>query len=114
MPSHHRAALTLALLLDGSLAVELIPVLSRQSLRLLIEVDVAAVLGAVPNKRTRERLDYRKAHSLRILTTQMRDIKLQITKLRAGSLLHSIFDGVSTHKVDALVGALGSESGISY
>ena len=62
----------------------------------------------------------------------MGDIALQIPKLRAGSFLPSILEprrrvdqalygvimeayigGVSTRKVDALVSALGSQSGIS-
>jgi len=68
----------------------------------------------------------------RSLTTQVGDIDLLIPKLRAGSFLPSILEpcrrvdqalyavimeayigGVSTRKVDALVGALGSQSGIS-
>jgi transposase-like protein len=65
-------------------------------------------------------------------TTQVGDINLLIPKLRAGSFLPSILEprrrvdqaryaviteayinGVSTRKVDALVAALGSQSGIS-
>jgi putative transposase len=66
------------------------------------------------------------------ITTQVGDIDLLIPKLRSGSFLPSILEprrrvdqalyavimeayigGVSTRKVDALVGALGSQSGIS-
>ena len=46
MPKSHRAAVDLAPLLDGSSAGELIPELARYGLQQLIELEVAAVLGA--------------------------------------------------------------------
>ncbi|MFM7086643.1 MAG: IS256 family transposase, partial [Cyanobium sp.] len=95
-------------------------------------MEVAAVLGADRHERTEERLGYRNGYRSRSLTTQVGDIELQIPKLRAGSFLPSILEPrrrvdqalyavimeayigeVSTRKVDALVGALGSQSGIS-
>ena len=90
------------------------------------------MIGADRHERTEERLGYRNGYRPRSLTTQVGDIELQIPKLRAGSFLPSILEprrrvdqalyavimeayigGVSTRKVDALVAALGSQSGIS-
>ena len=128
MPMPHRAAVDLAPLLDGSKAGELIPELARHGLQQLIELEVAAFLGADRHERSEERLGYRP----RSLTTQVGDIDLLIPKLRQGGFLPSILEprrrvdqalyavimeayisGVSTRKVDALVAALGSQSGIS-
>jgi len=132
MPNYHRAAVDLAPLLDGSSAGELIPELARYGLQQLIELEVAAVLGAERHERTEERLGYRNGYRSRSLTTQVGDLDLLIPKLRSGSFLPSILEprrrvdqalyavimeayigGVSTRKVDALVAALGSQSGIS-
>ena len=132
MPKTHRAAVDLAPLLDGSSAGELIPELARHGLQQLIELEVAAFLGADRHERSEERLGYRNGYRSRSLTTQVGDIELQIPKLRAGSFLPSILEprrrvdqalyavimeayigGVSTRKVDSLVAALGSQSGIS-
>jgi hypothetical protein len=90
------------------------------------------VIGADRHERTEQRLGYRNGYRSRSLTTQVGDIDLLIPKLRAGSFLPSILEprrrvdqalyavimeayinGVSTRKVDALVSALGSQSGIS-
>jgi transposase-like protein len=95
-------------------------------------LEVAAVIGADRHERTEQRLGYRNGYRSRSLTTQVGDIDLLIPKLRAGSFLPSILEprrrvdqalyavimeayinGVSTRKVDALVSALGSQSGIS-
>ena len=132
MPRTYCASPDLAPLLDGSSAGELIPELARFGLQGLIEMEVAAVLGADRHERTEERLGYRNGYRPRKLTTQVGDIELQIPKLRTGSYLPSVLDprrrvdkalysvimeayinGVSTRKVDALVEALGSQSGIS-
>ena len=132
MPKTHVAAPELASLLDGSSAGELIPELARYGLQQLIELEVSAVVGADRHERTEERLGYRNGYRPRSLTTQVGDIELLIPKLRAGSFLPSILEprrrvdqalyavimeayigGVSTRKVDALVAALGSQSGIS-
>ncbi|MBM5801539.1 MAG: IS256 family transposase [Cyanobacteria bacterium K_DeepCast_35m_m2_023] len=125
-------ASALAPLLDGSTAGELIPELVRHGLQQLIELEVAAVLGAERHERSEDRVGYRNGYRPRLLTTQVGDIDLQIPKLRTGSFLPSILEprrrvdqalyavvmeayvaGVSTRKVDALVAALGSQSGIS-
>jgi putative transposase len=132
MPKTHCAAPELASLLDGSSAGELIPELATRGLQQLIELEVAAFLGADRHERTEERLCYRNGYRPRTLTTQVGDLALQIPKLRSGSFLPSILEprrrvdqalyavimeayigGVSTRKVDALVAALGSQSGIS-
>jgi putative transposase len=132
MPNPHSAAVDLASLLDGSSAGELIPEIVRDGLQRLIQLELAAFLGADWHERTEERLGHRNGYRTRTLTTQVGDIALQIPKLRAGSFLPSILEprrrvdqalygvimeayigGVSTRKVDALVSALGSQSGIS-
>ncbi len=90
------------------------------------------MVGANRHERTEERLTYRNGYRPRTLTTQVGDLELQIPKLRSGSFLPMILEprrrvdqalyavimeayiaGVSTRKVDALVAALGSQSGIS-
>ena len=132
MPTTNSGASALAPLLDGSSAGELIPELVRHGLQQLIELEVAAVLGADRHERSEDRLGYRNGNRSRLLTTQVGDIHLQIPKLRAGSYLPSILEprrrvdqalygvvmeayigGISTCKVDALVAALGVQSGIS-
>jgi putative transposase len=132
MPKADSGASALASLLDGSTADELIPELARHGLQQLIELEVAAVLGADRHERSEERCGYRNGSRPRLLTTQVGDIPLAIPKLRAGSFFPTIpeprrridqtlyavimeawVQGVSTRKVDALVGAIGSEAGIS-
>ena len=68
----------LAPLLDGSTAGELIPELVRHGLQPLIELDVAAVLGAERHERSEERLGYRNGYRPRSLTTQVGGIDLLI------------------------------------
>jgi len=132
MPKPDSGASALAPLLNGSTAGELIPELVRHGLQQLIELEVAAVLGADRHERSEDRLGYRNGHRPRTLATQAGDIALSIPKLRAGSFLPSILEprrrvdqalygvvmeayigGISTRKVDALVVALGVQSGIS-
>ena len=85
----HAAAPELASLLDGSSAGELIPELARRGLQQLIELEVAAVLGADRHERSEERLGYRNGYRPRTLTTQVGDLDLLIPKLRSGSFLPS-------------------------
>ena len=132
MPKQQFDASSLLPLLDGSSAGELIPELATRGLQQLIELELAAFLGADWHERTEERLGHRNGYRPRTLTTQVGDLALQIPKLRAGSFLPTILEprrrvdqalyavimeayigGVSTRKVDALVAALGSQSGIS-
>ena len=87
MPTTHSAAPELASLLDGSSAGELIPELARHGLQQLIELEVAAFLGADRHERTDERLGYRNGYRSGTLTTQVGDLALQIPKLRAGSFI---------------------------
>ncbi len=68
----------------------LIPELVRHGLQQLIELDVAAVLGADRQERSEDRLGYRNGNRPRLLATQVGDIALSISKLRAGSFLASI------------------------
>jgi transposase-like protein len=71
MPKPHFAAPELASLLDGSSAGELIPELARHGLQQLIQLEVAAFLGADRHERTEERLGYRNGYRRRLLTTQV-------------------------------------------
>ena len=71
MPKTHCAAPELASLLDGSSAGELIPELARQGLQKLIELELAAFLGADWHERTEERLGHRNGYRSRTLTTQV-------------------------------------------
>ena len=98
----------------------------------LIELEVAAVLGADRHERSEDRLGYRNGNRPRLLATQVGDTTLLIPKLRADSFLLSILEprrrvdqalygvvmeayigGISTRTVDALVAVLGVQSGIS-
>ncbi|WP_399241887.1 MULTISPECIES: transposase [unclassified Synechococcus] len=132
MASSNRASTELAPLLNGSTSGELIPELERHGLQQLIELEVAAVLGAERHERSDDRLGYRNGYRPRTLATQAGDIDLLIPKLRTGGFLPSILEprrrvdqalygvvmesyigGISTRKVDTLVAALGASSGIS-
>jgi hypothetical protein len=96
IPKSHSAGFQPNTIQQGSIACELIPELARHGLQKLMELEVAAVIGADRHERTEERHGYRNRYSLRSLTTQVGDI-----------------NGVTTRIVDALVAALGSQSGIS-
>lgn len=76
IPKTHRAAVDLRSLLDRSNAGELIPDKARYNLQQLIELEIAAVLGADRHERTEERLGYR--NGSRSLIAQVSDIALQI------------------------------------
>ena len=92
MPKADSGASALASLLDGSTAGELIPELARHGLQQLIELEVAAVLGADRHERSEERSGYRTGSRPRLLTTQVGDIPLAIPKLRAGSFFPTILE----------------------
>jgi putative transposase len=106
--------------------------MARHGLQQLIELELAAYLGADWHERTEELLGHHNGYRTRSLTTQVGDLALQIPNLRSGSFLPSILEprrrvdqalyavimeayigGVSTRKVDALVAVLGSQNGIS-
>jgi putative transposase len=98
----------------------------------LMELEVAAKLGAEPHERTPERTGYRNGHRLREWDTRAGTIGLEIPRTRRGSYFpdwllqprrraeRALFAvvaeayvlGVSTRKVDALVRTLGID-GIS-
>jgi hypothetical protein len=101
-------------------------------LQQLIEAELTATIGAAPNERTGVRSALRNGHRLKLISTAAGDVELGIPKLRSGSFFPSILErrrridralfavvmeawvhGVSTRKVDDLVKALGTASGIS-
>jgi len=92
MPKTDSGPSALAPLLDGSTAGELIPELVRHGLQQLIELEVAAVLGAERHERIDERLSYRNGSRSRLLTTQVGDVPLSIPKLRSGSFLQAYLE----------------------
>jgi len=77
MPKGDPGASALASLLDGSTAGKLIPELVRHALQQLIELEVAAVLGADRHERTEERIEersgYRNGSRCRHLPLRRRD-----------------------------------------
>lgn len=101
-------------------------------LQQLIEADATAFIGAAPHERTDTRTNQRNGHRPRLLSTPVGDVEVAIPKLRSGTFFPSMLErrrridralfavvmeayvhGVSTRKVDDLVGALGVASGIS-
>jgi putative transposase len=64
----------------------------RHGLQQFIELDVASVLGADRYERSEVRLGRRNGYRPRVLTTQVGDIDLHITKLRPGSFQPSILE----------------------
>jgi putative transposase len=101
-------------------------------LQALIDAEATDVIGADRYERSEERATWRNGSRERLLTTKAGDVELRIPKLRRGSFFPSILErrrridralfavvmeayvhGVSTRKVDDLVGALGATSGIS-
>ncbi|HEY2562165.1 MAG TPA: IS256 family transposase [Acidimicrobiales bacterium] len=98
----------------------------------LIDVEAADVIGAEPYEHSLTRTTRRNGSRPRTLSTKAGDIDLRIPKLREGSFFPSVLErrrridralyavvmeayvhGVSTRKVDALVQALGADTGIS-
>ncbi len=98
----------------------------------LIEAEATTVVGARLHERSDTRTTQRNGHRPRLLSTAAGDVELKIPKLRQGSFFPSLLErrrridralcavvmeaylhGVSTRKVDDLVGALGVASGIS-
>jgi putative transposase len=77
MPKVDSGASALASLLDGSTAGELIPELARHGLQQLIELAVAAVLGADRHDRTEERLCLLNDYSPRTLTTRVAMVTME-------------------------------------
>ncbi len=92
MANNHVAAPELTALLDGSSAGELIRELARYGLQQLIKLEASAAVGADRHERSVERSNYRNGYRPRTLTTQVRDLALQIPKLRGGSFIPSILE----------------------
>ena len=70
MPNLDSGASSLASLLDGSSAGELIPELARYGLQQLINLEATAVIGADRHERSEERTNHRNGYRPRTLTTQ--------------------------------------------
>ena len=100
--------------------------------RALIEAEATEHIGAARYQRSDIRTNQRNGARERLLATKAGDVELRIPKLRKGSFFPSILErrrridralfavvmeedvhGVSTRRVDDLVGALGAASGIS-
>jgi putative transposase len=133
MTLSHSGASELNQLMEGTTAGALIPEIVRRGFQDLLEAEVSALTGAqlherCPDQRSTHRNGYRR----RLLTTQVGDLTLAIPKLRQGSffpdwleprrrvdkalyavVMEAYTGGISTRKVDALVEALGGDSGIS-
>jgi putative transposase len=133
MTLSHSGASELSQLMEGTTAGALIPEIVRRGFQDLLEAEVSALTGAqlherCPDQRSTHRNGYRR----RLLTTQVGDLTLAIPKLRHGSffpdwleprrrvdkalyavVMEAYTGGISTRKVDALVEALGGDSGIS-
>jgi transposase-like protein len=62
-----------------------VPKLARNGLQQLIQLEVAAFLGADRHERTEERLGYRNGYRPRTLTTQVGDLELLIPVDRRSS-----------------------------
>jgi putative transposase len=101
-------------------------------LQALIDLEAEIVIGAGRYERTEERTTHRNGSRARLLSTKAGDVDLAIPKLRQGSFFPSLLEprrridralwavimesyvhGVSTRKVDDLIGALGIDTGVS-
>src|SRR5271165_3348726 len=95
-------------------------------LQILMEADVAGLIGAGRHERTGDRLNYRNGYRDRTLDTRLGSLQLRIPKLRQGSYFPPFLEprktsekalvaviqeawvsGVSTRRVDDLVQAMG-------
>src|ERR1035437_4634811 len=98
----------------------------------LIEAEATEQIRAGRFERSGDRVTQRNGHRSRLLTTKAGDLELKIPQLREGSFFPSLLErrrridralfavvmeayvhGVSTRKVDDLVGALGVNAGVS-
>ncbi len=98
----------------------------------LIDAELTAFIGASPHERTETRSNQRNGSRPRTLSTVAGDLELRIPKLRTGSFFPALLErrrrvdqclfavvmeaylhGTSTRKVDDLVKALGTDTGIS-
>ncbi len=101
-------------------------------LQALIDLEATEKIGAAPYERNANRTTHRNGSRSRLLSTKAGDVDLEIPKLRHGSFFPALLEprrridralwavimeafvhGVSTRKVDDLVGALGIDAGVS-
>ena len=101
-------------------------------LQLIMETDVEGIIGAGRHERSGERTTWRNGYRERALDTRLGTLNLRVPKLRQGSYFPGFLEarktseqalvaviqeawigGVSTRRVDALIKALGNETGIS-
>jgi len=95
-------------------------------LQVLIAAEASEFIGAQPFERSASRTNLRNGSRERLLLTKAGDVQLLIPGVRRGSFFPAMLDralfavvmdayvlGVSTHKVDDLVQALGLQAGIS-
>jgi putative transposase len=110
---------------------DLIRQLAEWMMQEIIEAEAVEVIGARPYERTEMRTTERNGSRPRVLSTKAGDLQLRIPKLREGSfpsvleprrridqamyavVMEAYVQGVSTRSVDALVEALGVDTGIS-
>lgn len=111
---------------------DLVRELAQWGLQQLIEAEAAEAIGAGRWERDQSRVTHRNGYRPKVLSTKAGDLHLGIPKLRQGSFFPEILEprrridqalysvimeayvnGVSTRRVDELVGALGIETGIS-
>ncbi len=101
-------------------------------LQALIDLEADERIGAARYERSDARTTHRNGSRSRLLSTKAGDVELAIPKLRSGSFFPALLEprrridralwavimeafvhGVSTRKVDDLVGALGIDAGVS-
>jgi len=111
---------------------DLVRDLAQWALQQLIEAEATEAIGARQWERDPGRVTHRNGHRPKVLSTKAGDLHLGIPKLRQGSFFPEILEprrridqalysvimeayvnGVSTRRVDDLVGALGIDTGIS-
>jgi putative transposase len=114
---------------DGT---DLVRQLAQFGIQELIEAEATEAIGAGVWERSPERSTHRNGHRQRTLSTKAGDLELGIPKFRKGAFFPEILEprrridqamyavvmdayvnGVSTRSVDALVAALGVDTGIS-
>jgi len=111
---------------------DLVRDLAQWALQQLIEAEASEAIGAQRWERDSARVTHRNGYRPKVLSTKAGDLHLGIPKLRSGSFFPEILEprrridqalysvimeayvnGVSTRRVDDLVGALGIDTGIS-
>ena len=118
--------------LDVGEGTDLVRQLAQWALQQLIDAEATAVIGAGRYERNDDRTTHRNGTRPRVLSTKAGDLQVGIPKLRQGSFFPSLLEprrrveqalyavimeayvnGVSTRSVDALVAAMGVDTGIS-